>query len=424
MSLGDLGSLVTAGGSAIQDLFQGEGASAQASSFTGAATLAEQNAKLTAASTRIQETQTARQVYQTIGTQEADVAGAGFTESGSALDLLRSSAQQGSLAKSLVNIEGAISENSYAAQAGAYKGLATAYNEAATGDKISAIGSIGGALLKNVDLASKGQTVVKGIDYVSGLFSSAPEVGTQFSGAAAATEAASTESFLAPGVVQSSLLEPTGLLSTTDAAVSSGADLSAAFAASDVGVDTSEVAIGTSETAASTGIGDAITGIAGDIASGIGDAASAVGGFVADAAAEVAASAAEIAAGIGDVLASIGEALAFVLSVICTAYYKRGMITRSVWHGAQLYGRDVAPRHVYEAYLLWGRPIAFLIDKSAFAAKVFAPIFIPWAHELAVLAGEKTAKSTRWGRTVFRVTYAFSDILGRVMQLRRLYAHT
>lgn len=143
----DFGSLITSGGQAVQDLFQSEGAAAEAKSYTGASQLAQQNAALTAASTRIQETETSRQIFQAEGTQTADVASAGFTESGSALDLLRSSAQQGSLAKSLTNIQGAIAENSYAAQAGAYQGAAASAKESVAANQTSAVASIGGALL-------------------------------------------------------------------------------------------------------------------------------------------------------------------------------------------------------------------------------------------------------------------------------------
>src|ERR1700679_700573 len=100
--------IVTALGGAVGSLFTSEGNTAEANSYTSAGELEEQNAQLTAASTRIQETQMARQVSQSLGTTQADVAGAGFTESGSALDILKSSAQQGALAKSLINIQGAV----------------------------------------------------------------------------------------------------------------------------------------------------------------------------------------------------------------------------------------------------------------------------------------------------------------------------
>ena len=149
-----LGLVVSEAGNAVSDLFGSQGEAAQANSYAGGAALAQQNAQLTAASTAIQQTQTTRQVEQSLATTQADVAGAGFTESGSALDILKMSAQQGALAKSLVNIQGAINENSYAAQAGALSGEAAAANATSTAGEISgivnaagaAVGAIGGVL--------------------------------------------------------------------------------------------------------------------------------------------------------------------------------------------------------------------------------------------------------------------------------------
>jgi hypothetical protein len=46
----------------------------------------------------------------TLGGQEADVAGAGFSEGGSALDLLRSSASQGALTHAVLGQQGLITE--------------------------------------------------------------------------------------------------------------------------------------------------------------------------------------------------------------------------------------------------------------------------------------------------------------------------
>ena len=436
----------------------------RSNSFSSAATLATQNAQLTAASTRIQETQTARQLFQTEGTQLADVAGAGFTESGSALDLLKSSMSQGALAKSLVNIQGAIQENSYAAQAGAYQGEAAAANEASTAGTISAIGAIGGALINGSGaLVSAGKTVVQGYNYITGLFTGGADAGAAFTGAAATTAAENTSSFLAPGAVDNSLLSPSDsnlmfspnspLFSATDTSVSTGADLSSNLADTSVGIDTSGLGIGDSLSSVTDAIGNAFSSIGDSIAS---TATDLLGSGVTDA---IGAGLSDLIPGlgfvsmlgmipgvdnipvIGDVVSGISDAVNAVVSpvvnvvsdigsaigglfgsVICTALYKRGMLTRQVWHGAQTYGRDVAPDNVYLAYIMWGSPIARAITKSELFAKIVAPIFIPWAHELAVLAGEKTAKSTLFGRTVFRVTYAFSWVMGKVIKQRGSYA--
>lgn len=416
MASGDLGDLVSGVGGAVSDLFKSQGNSAQATDFQGAATLAEQNAQLSAASTRIQEAQTSRTVAQSLGTTQADIAGAGFTNSGSALDILKSSAQQGALAKSLVNIQGAINENSYAAQAGAYTGEAKAAQEASTAGTVGAIASIGGALISGAGtLASAGKTVVQGYNTISNLFSSTPT---------ASTAGGSLEGpFQATGEAYGPALQ-----SATDESISNGAS---------VGVDTSGLSIGDTASQVSSAVGDAfdsassavsdvgasIFGSAvGDIIPGLG-IADILGSIpaiqdipvVGPVLGAISSGVNDVVDGVVNVVSDVGSAIGgFFGSVICTALYKRGMLTRSVWHGAQVYGRDVAPEHVYFAYLLWGRPIAQMISRHAWFARIAAPVFVPWAHELAVLSGEKTAKSTARGRMIFAVTYAFSWALGKM----------
>ena len=126
-------------GGAVSDLFGAKGATASADSYMSAAAIAEQNAVLAKQATGIKETQTSRQIFQTIGAQKAAVGGAGFAASGTALDLLRSSASQGALSKAMIANQGAITENAYAEQAGAFKGMASASKAAATGNEIGGI---------------------------------------------------------------------------------------------------------------------------------------------------------------------------------------------------------------------------------------------------------------------------------------------
>lgn len=461
--MSDLGNLVSDLGGAVSSLFNASGNAAQAKDFQGAATLATQNAQLSAASTRIQETQTARTVAQSLGTTQADVSGAGFTMSGSALDILKSSAEQGSLAKSLVNIQGAMNENSYAAQAGAYSGEAKAAKEASTAGTIGAIASLGGALISGSGaLASVGKTVVQGYNTVAGLFGTggaqASDVGSGISLIGAGPLAAEGPAgAVASGIdlsggtgVGSGLAADWGS-SATDLSIQSGATLSDAASAG-IGIDTSGVAIGDSASAVSSAVGDAFTSLSDSVASSAADAAASLGidsalastvigdfipglniALLADMIPGVSdipvvgPALDAISSGVGDVVngvvstvSSIGSAIGSVFSsVICTALYRRRMLTRSVWWGAQKYGRDVAPEHIYTAYLLWGRPIARMIDKSEMFTQMVAPVFIPWANELAVLAGEETAKSTRAGRVIFKVTYAFSSLLGHVILYKR-----
>lgn len=111
-------------GGAVSDLFAAKGATASAGSYEEAAAIARQNALIARQATNIKEEQESRQIFKTIGAQKAQVGGAGFAESGSALDLLSDSASQGALTKALTAEQGAITENSYAEQAGLYMGMA------------------------------------------------------------------------------------------------------------------------------------------------------------------------------------------------------------------------------------------------------------------------------------------------------------
>jgi hypothetical protein len=142
-------------GGAVSDLFGAKGATASAGSFSQAATIAEQNAALTAQATRIRETQESRQIFRTIGAQKASVGGAGFAESGSALDLLRSSVSEGALTKAITAEQGAITENSYAEQAGQFRGMASAARSSATGQTVGGLIQGAGGLLNAAGAASK-----------------------------------------------------------------------------------------------------------------------------------------------------------------------------------------------------------------------------------------------------------------------------
>lgn len=127
-------------GGAVSSLFGAVGSFASAKGYDAAAGYASQNAEIAAQSTQIQETQAQRKVYQTIGGQKADVAGAGLNASGSALDVIRSSAEQGSLTKQLIANQGAINVSGYEAEAANYSAMASASKAAGTG------GILGGLL--------------------------------------------------------------------------------------------------------------------------------------------------------------------------------------------------------------------------------------------------------------------------------------
>jgi hypothetical protein len=120
-------------GGAASDIFAGFGDNAKASGdfaeareYPLAAGLATQNEKFTETSTAIKEAQQSREMTQTIGGQQADVASAGFSEGGSALDLMRDSAAQGALTHAVMGEQGLITEAGYTEQAASYKNMSEA----------------------------------------------------------------------------------------------------------------------------------------------------------------------------------------------------------------------------------------------------------------------------------------------------------
>jgi hypothetical protein len=103
----------------------------EAQNYDLASTLANQNDEFTKVSTAIKQTQMQRQIYLGLGATSADVGGAGFAASGSALDIMRSSAQQGALTKQVLGEQGLITEAGYQEQATAYTNLSGAARYAA-----------------------------------------------------------------------------------------------------------------------------------------------------------------------------------------------------------------------------------------------------------------------------------------------------
>ena len=144
-------------GGAVSDLFAAEGYRSkaegnrqEAAHYRRAGDLADQNARFTTESTAIQNTQLQRQVFQGLGSIEASVAGSGMSESGSALDILRSSAQQGALQEEVLKRQGLIAEQGYKEQANSYRDMASSADRAArdadrAGDTSTITGVLRGA---------------------------------------------------------------------------------------------------------------------------------------------------------------------------------------------------------------------------------------------------------------------------------------
>lgn len=106
---------------------------AEASNYDLAGNLALKNEQFTTASTAIKQAQTDRSIALAQGSIEAETAGAGLKTSGSSLDVLRDSAEQGALTKQVAGSQGLITEAGYEEQRQSYATLANAGREAAAG---------------------------------------------------------------------------------------------------------------------------------------------------------------------------------------------------------------------------------------------------------------------------------------------------
>lgn len=164
-------------GGAVSDLFNAAGATksadlsaeglrlkatgdlAEAGQYDLASTLATQNEEYTKTSTAIQEAQQQRNTTMQVGSQQASVAGAGFAQSGSALDILADSARQGALAQATLGQQGLITEAGYKEQADSYTMMASTARTTAAGEEdianktedagsLAAMGDIAGGILK------------------------------------------------------------------------------------------------------------------------------------------------------------------------------------------------------------------------------------------------------------------------------------
>lgn len=144
-----LGSATFSGfGGAVSDLFAGFGDLAKAKgdvfekqNYELAATLAQQNEEFAKQSTAVRVMQADRELSKAQGQTAADVAGAGFAMSGSAIDIMRENASQGALTKQVLGQQGLITEAGYQEQAQSYENMAQAAQVAIDAEKKAATGA-------------------------------------------------------------------------------------------------------------------------------------------------------------------------------------------------------------------------------------------------------------------------------------------
>lgn len=144
-------------GGAVQDIFGAEaheikakGLRLEGENYKEAAGFATQNAEFSRISTGIKLAQQDRETYKALGGIQADVAGAGFAMSGSALDIMRDSASQGALMKAVAGEQGLIQEEGYNVQSRSYENMSRASEFAAQAEDTAATASLWSAGFKSL----------------------------------------------------------------------------------------------------------------------------------------------------------------------------------------------------------------------------------------------------------------------------------
>jgi hypothetical protein len=142
-------------GGAVSDIFGAVGQFQSAKGYKQAAQFADINAGIAQQSADIKLLMAQRQIYSTVGGQQADVGGSGLASSGSATDLLRASVSQGALTKQLVADQGAIDVLGYKAESASYNSMASAAKSSGIGGLIGGALKIGAAVMAFSDDLAK-----------------------------------------------------------------------------------------------------------------------------------------------------------------------------------------------------------------------------------------------------------------------------
>ena len=124
-------------GGAVNDLYAARGAQASAGSYGQAAQIATTNSQIAQNSEQTNQLQIQRQISQVGGSQEAALGMGNMAESGSGLDVMRESMQQGAIAKSEAAQQGTIQVQGYQQQAQQYQQMQQAANSSAHGSMIA-----------------------------------------------------------------------------------------------------------------------------------------------------------------------------------------------------------------------------------------------------------------------------------------------
>lgn len=136
---GDIAIGAGAAGDLFSGIFAAQGDAAEASAYKKAAAYAAQNATISKEAGDIKLEQTQRQVFKTLGQEQAGYAGAGLTSGGTAQEVLRSSVSQGALEKAIVNEQTQINVTGYEEQSAQFAGMASAASAASKGSLLGGL---------------------------------------------------------------------------------------------------------------------------------------------------------------------------------------------------------------------------------------------------------------------------------------------
>lgn len=136
-------------GGAVDTIFGGLGAfdtakgyKSQAKGYERAAEISRINRGISQQASDIEMVQAERDIYRTTGAQTAAIGANNLSATGSALDILKDSAQQGSMTRQLLGRQSAIQDLAYEQEELSFLGQAEAAKAAAKSSKKSGIGGL------------------------------------------------------------------------------------------------------------------------------------------------------------------------------------------------------------------------------------------------------------------------------------------
>jgi hypothetical protein len=153
---GETGTAAIAKGNAAAFTAEAGGAAAEAGQYQIASGIGSENAQTALISGQLQQFQETRQLMQTVGAQKAGIAGAGFADSGSALDLARSSLQQGLLQNQVLGVNANLQAGGYLEQSAATAATGAAATAAAAAANANATAANNQASISSALAASTG----------------------------------------------------------------------------------------------------------------------------------------------------------------------------------------------------------------------------------------------------------------------------